>query len=120
MSVINVLEAILQRDKDGGGGGDSNSGGESGKRLHVIDLCCGKSLTGCLITLLHPEFVVHTVDKISAAHLPHYPSDLPDYRGGETNLVYLQRDLFDANFVPAMETLMKKVGLVVAMYTGYI
>jgi hypothetical protein len=104
MSVINALEAILQRNK-------AAAGADSGElRLHVIDLCCGKSLTGCLITLLHPEFIVHTVDKLTSAALPHYPADLPDCEGGG-NLKYLQRDLFDSNFVEAMGEVIEQIGL---------
>ena len=133
MSIVNVLQAILRKReapaarRGSGPGGGLQEGAST--RLHIIDLCCGKSLTGCFLALVYPQFVIHTVDLISPASLPHYPeppvatgdgtdgagsdgggkSDSNPYaRGG---LRYLQRNLFDAGFVDAMDALIRSVNL---------
>mmetsp|Transcript_28149 Transcript_28149/g.51462 ORF Transcript_28149/g.51462 Transcript_28149/m.51462 type:complete len:287 (+) Transcript_28149:1-861(+) len=39
---------------------------------HVIDLCCGKSLTAALVALLFENAFVTCVDRITPSQLPHY------------------------------------------------
>jgi hypothetical protein len=137
MSVVNVLEAIVQREQasqrrdqsEEARSQSSKCSESSALQLHVIDLCCGKSLTGCTLALMHPEFVIHTVDILSPTALPHYPTDARATPGecsegseGESNkspggnirrgcLRYLQRDLFDASFVEAMDSLIRSTAL---------
>jgi predicted alpha/beta hydrolase family esterase len=114
MAVVNVLEAIVRRER---AARLASGCSQPEVRLHIIDLCCGKSLTGVTLSLSHPEFVVHTVDKISYASLPHYPNDTGNRdedregSGAKAGLRYLQRDVFDASFVSTMDTLISRTGL---------
>lgn len=40
---------------------------------HILDLCCGKSLTASVAALLLPGAVVTCVDRCPPSQLPHYP-----------------------------------------------
>merc|ERR1712113_280815 len=39
---------------------------------HIIDLCCGKSLTSALAVMRHPGCVATAVDLVPARRAPHY------------------------------------------------
>jgi hypothetical protein len=75
------------------------------QRLHVIDLCCGKSLTACYISLLYPEFVVTPIDCISPHALPHFPSTTQ----------FQRLDLYDADFERVIGAHIQSVGLPVCV-----
>merc|ERR1711892_504605 len=39
---------------------------------HVVDLCCGKSLTSALAVMRHPGCVATAVDRVPSSGIPHY------------------------------------------------
>jgi hypothetical protein len=75
------------------------------KALHIIDLCCGKSLTTAYLSLEFSEAQVTAVDLISPSLLPHYAAAV------DTNVKYLQLDLFSKDFGAQMESRVNAVGL---------
>lgn len=60
---------------------------------HIVDLCCGKSLTSSLAALQHPESVVTAVDRLARSHLPHFDE------AGITNVRYLRLNVLADSFV---------------------
>lgn len=70
---------------------------------HVVDLCCGKSLTTSLIVQRHPYTVLTAVDRVPASHLPHYAE------AGIDTVTYSQADVLGESF---LEELMDRVAKV--------
>mmetsp|Transcript_86379 Transcript_86379/g.268365 ORF Transcript_86379/g.268365 Transcript_86379/m.268365 type:complete len:358 (-) Transcript_86379:83-1156(-) len=60
---------------------------------HVVDLCCGKSLTSALVALPNRGVAVTAVDRVAPQDLPHYAD------AGVTNIEYLQWDVLASGFV---------------------
>mmetsp|Transcript_27960 Transcript_27960/g.50966 ORF Transcript_27960/g.50966 Transcript_27960/m.50966 type:complete len:587 (+) Transcript_27960:24-1784(+) len=56
---------------------------------HVIDLCCGKSLTAALVALLFENAFVTCVDRITPSQLPHYK----EAGLGEDRIRYVRVDM---------------------------
>merc|ERR1712113_887698 len=43
-----------------------------GDEWHIVDLCCGKSVTAALVSLRHPQVIVSAIDKLPPRLLPHF------------------------------------------------
>ena len=62
-----------------------------GKDWHILDLCCGKSLTCALAASRYPELILSAVDQVAPDILPHYEwADM-------LNVQYLQQDVLAQN-----------------------
>ena len=64
---------------------------DEGKELHLMDLCCGKSLTCALAASRFPKLTVSGVDFVGPEALPHYEW------AGMHNVEYLQQDVLAQN-----------------------
>ena len=63
---------------------------------HVVDLCCGKSLTCALAASQLDELAISAVDRVGPEGLPHYAW------AGMLNVQYLQQDLFAQNYTDVL------------------
>ena len=76
----------------------------AGKNWHVIDLCCGKSLTCALAASRLPELAISAVDHAGPEGLPHYEW------AGMTNVLYLQQDVLVQNSTESLSQRIARVG----------
>eukprot|EP00049_Salpingoeca_infusionum_P019554 m.362398 g.362398 ORF g.362398 m.362398 type:complete len:420 (+) comp20438_c0_seq1:138-1397(+) len=76
MSIVEAIEAIM----------DTQLGGC--KRVQVVDLCAGKSLTSAIFGLKYPESSALAVDIMPLASSPHF----------EGNVAYLEADIMKDEF----------------------
>jgi len=63
---------------------------------HIIDLCCGKSLSAALAALCLPGCAVTCVDKCAATQLPHYT----EVGLGEKAICFVQADILSREDSP--------------------
>jgi len=63
---------------------------EKSHAWHIIDLCCGKSLTAAIVALVFSQSIVTCVDKCDPNQLPHYME-----AGLGDRVQYLQVDILD-------------------------
>lgn len=75
-----------------------------GDEWHVVDLCCGKSITAALVSLRYPQAVVSAIDKLPPRFLPHLnaPSD-------NDGVHYMQLDVLDPLFLDELERVVRSV-----------
>ena len=76
-------------------------GANLGDGWHVVDLCCGKSITPAIVAARHPSVHVVAVDKISGRMLPHYSSH------AGCNVMYQQLDVLDESFLTTLQKLVR-------------
>eukprot|EP00929_Paragymnodinium_shiwhaense_P040057 TRINITY_DN20942_c0_g1_i1.p1 TRINITY_DN20942_c0_g1~~TRINITY_DN20942_c0_g1_i1.p1 ORF type:complete len:306 (-),score=82.42 TRINITY_DN20942_c0_g1_i1:13-930(-) len=72
---------------------------------HIVDLCCGKSLTSVLAALKHPGCYCTAVDRVPDERMPHYAE------GGLGDFVrYMNMDVLAASAVPSLKDAVDTVG----------
>jgi hypothetical protein len=71
---------------------------ESFENLHIIDLCCGASLTSALALQIFPGSSVTALDLVDAKNLPHYKE-----AGLGDRFAYIQGDLHDDGVIAALQ-----------------
>jgi len=71
---------------------------------HVVDLCCGKSLTAALVALRRPSLRVTAIDRVPPLQLPHYTE------AGVGSVSYLQLDVLSDGFQAALAGRLAEVG----------
>mmetsp|Transcript_28866 Transcript_28866/g.96023 ORF Transcript_28866/g.96023 Transcript_28866/m.96023 type:complete len:429 (+) Transcript_28866:147-1433(+) len=81
---------------------------------HIVDLCCGKSLTGSLAALRFPGLVVTAVDRLQPRFVTHLAA-LDDSAGagtdaGAAGMRYLCLDVLHTSFQEALERRVREVG----------
>lgn len=72
------------------------------RNWHVVDLCCGKSITAALVSLRYPEVTVSAVDKLAPRFLPHFSAY------GDCRVKYTQIDVLDESFILQLEQLVRQ------------
>lgn len=81
------------------------SGGEAGATSwHVVDLCCGRSLTAAILALRHPSLLVTTADRLPAIDLPHYAE------AGIKGIFYEQLDVLSPDFTETIQRITRGAG----------
>ncbi|CAE8677399.1 unnamed protein product [Polarella glacialis] len=80
------------------------AGEADARSWHVVDLCCGKSLTAALLALRHPALLVTSVDRLSGVAMPHYAE--ADVKG----IRYQQLDVLSPDFVNEIQRLSSSAG----------
>ncbi|CAK0909122.1 unnamed protein product [Prorocentrum cordatum] len=63
---------------------------------HVVDLCCGKSLTSAILAARRPSVQITAVDIVSPDTVPHYSE------AGVSSVEYLQMDIMSDQFPAAL------------------
>ncbi|CAK0863598.1 unnamed protein product [Prorocentrum cordatum] len=89
-----VLEA-LERTAPAVGGG-----------WHIVDLCCGRSITAVLAALRYPGVVVSAVDKLDPRFLPHCTVGVES--GADGCASYAQMDVLAPTFVADLGRLVEQ------------
>eukprot|EP00927_Polykrikos_kofoidii_P043938 TRINITY_DN38043_c0_g2_i1.p1 TRINITY_DN38043_c0_g2~~TRINITY_DN38043_c0_g2_i1.p1 ORF type:complete len:545 (-),score=86.54 TRINITY_DN38043_c0_g2_i1:38-1570(-) len=74
-------------------------------RWHVVDLCCGKSLTSALAVLRHKGCMATAVDRAAAFRLPHY-----EEAGLGKAVQYIEMDLLKKGALIELEEVVASVG----------
>ena len=69
---------------------------DEGNSWHLMDLCCGKSLTCALAASRFPKLTVSGVDYVGPEALPHYEW------AGMRNVEYVQQDVLAVNSTPVL------------------
>mmetsp|Transcript_90726 Transcript_90726/g.142466 ORF Transcript_90726/g.142466 Transcript_90726/m.142466 type:complete len:419 (-) Transcript_90726:87-1343(-) len=73
-----------------------------GADWHIVDLCCGKALTGLLASIRHPGVSVSLVDRLEPRFVPHVSV------GEQNGLKYSQLDVMDDFFIANLECLLRE------------
>lgn len=71
---------------------------------HLIDLCCGKSLTSAIVSSQAPNLSISAVDYVSPDGIPHYAA------AGIRTVSYLQQDLLDNGALQVLRERIDEVG----------
>jgi len=77
-----------------------------GAHWHVVDLCCGRSLTSGLAALEHPGLAITAVDRLEPKFLPHF---------GAMGVRYVQLDVLAEWFPDELARLVAQAGRPVAV-----
>ncbi|CAE8610409.1 unnamed protein product, partial [Polarella glacialis] len=72
-----------------------------GRGWHVVDLCCGRSVTAALVALRYPGVTISAVDRLEPRFLPHF-AEAEDGGGVQ----YVQLDVLGATFISDLEKLL--------------
>uniref|UniRef100_A0A7S4Q895 Methyltransferase domain-containing protein n=1 Tax=Alexandrium monilatum TaxID=311494 RepID=A0A7S4Q895_9DINO len=73
-----------------------------GREWHVVDLCCGKSITAALVSLQYPEVRVSAVDRLEPRFLPHFNA------GDGCSVQYAQLDVLHESFLAELQHLVQQ------------
>jgi len=76
----------------------------SESNFHVVDLCCGKSLTSALAALRHPGCLVTAVDRLPHRKLPHYAE-----AGLGGSVKYSRLDVLAPGFLPTLADMIARI-----------
>jgi len=86
------------------------------RQSHVVDLCCGKSLTSVLLSLDSNGQVITAIDWRDPCELPHHEEALVRHREHEeaayadVPVTYLQHDVLADDFLHALAQRIETVG----------
>ncbi|CAJ1448815.1 unnamed protein product [Effrenium voratum] len=75
-----------------------------GQDWHVLDLCCGKSLTSLLLAARAPKLQISAVDWVKPDQLPHYAEV------GISSVEYVQQDILAKDGLSALEAQIRRIG----------
>lgn len=73
-----------------------------GSAWHIVDLCCGKGITGLLASIRHPGVSVSLIDRLEPRFVPHVEA------GQQNGLQYSQLDVLDESFIANLERLLRE------------
>lgn len=70
--------------------------------LHIVDLCCGRSVTSALLSLKRPSVHITAIDQLQPRFLPHFVcigESAADHAAVPGGVHYVQLDVMDPSFV---------------------
>jgi len=75
-----------------------------GCTYHVVDLCCGKSITAALLAMRYPGVTVSAIDKLEPRFVAHSNCD------NKCGVHYSQLDVMSDHFVASLEYSVQQIG----------
>lgn len=75
---------------------------------HLIDLCCGKSITAALASIRYPGIAISAIDKLARGFLPHFDDALEVREECCSSVNYVQLDVLGEAFIPKLEELVER------------